>query len=1177
MDKARAVWVELLPRLAPMLPPDLFGRLRASPYPSPLSAEAERGLADDIEQTIRTLSSLHHTLTNFLPRYLLDLAPTPGEPHGELLEGSFIFADVTGFTALTTELSKHGSQGLEEMNRLMCALFGALLDPLLDSGGDLLIFAGDAVLACFPALPDQPAGQDARWAARTALRLVESISDFAHIQTPYGDFSLTMSAGVDRGLSFATVVGSRKRMELLISGGPVQAAMRAEGEGEAREVIAGPGVRPFLRPEEFILQGNVVAGIQSGELDDYEPVPPVRRRHLATILSRRIPDLVEHLQYALAQVELLAIFLPPAIFAQIAQGQDFRQHPPVAIQFVNILGAEALALGPVGPERITSALQRYFIQAQEIVTDRQGIVNQMDPYAQGFTFINPFGAPTHHEGVPRLAASAALELARALDRINREFDLSPPLTQRTGLTFDRIFTGEIGYRHRREYVIAGPAVNLAARLMSKAELGQIVLDPAAWKAVQADFLADPLPPIPLKGIPEPVPRFALQGIRRGRAGASSLTDYPLTGREDELAALMGRLEDARAGQGGSALLVGDAGIGKSRLAAALASVARQQGMDILDGRCRPFARTTPYAPWVDLVSHWFELPEDASPEDRRRRLVEQLARFDLSASFPAFVDLLGLPSVDLISRADRLSAQAEGPRRSIFAVAQQQAEQEPTKASTVGGWSTLTQRATWIEGDPTSGDRASLWDVLRERASIPQALHLALERQALRQPTLVIIEDIQWMDAESRIILEAVSAAASMWPLFFLTTARPDVEGWGGERIPLSPLSKAGSRELASLALRATRLEPDLADWLLAQVDGNSLFILSYCRALQDADAVVVDPVSGEARWSGPPPDLPLTLHDTLLAQVDRLSHESQEAIRHGAVIGTTFPTWLLANLCREVLPADQLSGPLDQASRRGLISPPPPAPAHAFSSHSLHEAVYATLSHAQRQIWHEQAGDYLAQADDPTRYERLEQIAYHYSRSGDPYKAAHFTRLAGDKARARRANEAALSIYAQTLAVVDGERVAVEQRLAHESSGDVHALRGDGEAARAAYQAAYQAAWQDGSLADGDEDTRRLRAKLALVAPMIEPTDPNLLEGACDALFSSNPLRPWLDAAWIWLQAERGETEDAIARCRDLLPQTGEPVRALLKEAQESLENGIPLRPYADFFAVLAHFCLRP
>jgi class 3 adenylate cyclase len=504
-----AAWVDLLQRLAPLLPADRLARLHALSSLTALSGDEERTAVDCLLQTISDLDSLYHTLSTFLPRYLLDLSPIPGQSQGELLEGSFIFADVKGFTALTSELCRWGAAGREEMNRLMRALFAALLEPLLSSGGDLLVFAGDALLAFFPAHPD---GQDARWAARTALRLLEASTSFARFETAYGIFSLEIGAGIDRGTCFAAVVGTPRRMELLISGGPVQGALRAEAAAQPGQVVAGVGLLPFLRSEEFVLRGNVVAGVHSGELSDYEPVPPTRRRRrISAFFSRRLPDLVEHLEGALGQVETLTPFVPPDLLLLIARGENIRQHLPVALQFVNVWGLEEMALGPMGPEYATTVFQQYFVQAQRAVTEQAGVISQVDAHAKGFTLLNPFGALTRHKDAPRLAASVALELSRVLGQVNCEFELDPPLVQRTGLTYARIFTGEIGYRHRREYVVAGSAVNLAARMMSEAEAGQIVLDSSAWEAIRGNFLTEALPPIPLKGIAESVPRFLLTG------------------------------------------------------------------------------------------------------------------------------------------------------------------------------------------------------------------------------------------------------------------------------------------------------------------------------------------------------------------------------------------------------------------------------------------------------------------------------------------------------------------------------------------------------------------------------------------------------------------------------------------------------------------------------------------
>lgn len=1158
-EELQAAWIETLRRTARLLPPALFARLRDFPSLIGLSSEEEQALADLLEQSIAALDSLYYTLTTFIPRYVLDLSPAPGEPLGAFLEGSFVFADVTGFTALTGELSRRGTEGLEEMNRLMRRLFTALLDPLLTSGGDLLIFAGDAVLAWFPA---RPGGRDACWAARTALRLVEATVPFADLHTPYGDFSLTMSAGIEKGRALAVVVGTRERMECLVSGGPVQGAMQAEREAQAGQVFAGPGALAFLRPDEFVLQGSVVESIRGGELADYEPVPPARRRRrMAAIFSRRIPDLIEHLHQALAQVEALAPFIPPDLFAQIARKEDIRQHPPVAVQFVNVMGLEEIAFGPAGLQGAAEAFHRYFVQAHEVVTDREGIISQVDAYVNGFTLLNPFGAPTHHEGVPRLAASAALELTQVLDRVNQECGLDPPLKQRIGLTYDRIFTGEIGSPHRREYVVAGPAVNLAARLMSKAEAGQIVLDAAMWNAIEDDFVADDLEPVSLKGIAQPVPRFSLRGLRRGKG--LRLANYPLVGFRKERAALEKRIERAVFGGGGGALaLVGEVGSGKSLLVDALAETARRRGFAVLTGLCRPFAQMTPYFPWTGLVSRWADLEDAMDQEARRRQLQERLADLDMLPSAPAFADLLGLsPLRSRTGSSERMAASSKAAGRGIdlYTALKRQAESGKGRQ---GVTSLLAERIADVRARRAESACLSIWKVAGERASISQALLVLLERLAARKPTLLIIEDIQWIDLDSRRVLERVTELACSSRLMPLVTARPDTP-WEGERLELPPLSDAESLSLAAYALRASRLNDDLAEWLLARAGGRPLFILIYCRALRDANAVVVDPASGEAMWSGPPPDLPLSLQELWLAQVEQLDQETREILRRGAIIGSAFPDWLIARLCQDAFPPARVVAALDQAARRSLIAPLPPALEYVFATQSLHDAVYMALSHAARRAWHVRVGDLLADADEATRYERLEQIAHHYERGDDPLKAARFARLSGDKARARQVDEAALAFYGQALAV--GEVGAAEdQRLAREGLGDIYALRGDWASASASYRIAAEGA--------SPEEARRLQAKQAL----LPSADVQAVEESWRALSPSDPLWPWMGAAQVWLRAGLGETDSALDLCQQLLFVSGKTVGSLLQEALESLQKGSPLPTYEAFFSLFAGACLR-
>ena len=375
---------------------------------------------------------------------------------------------------------------------------------------------------------------------------------------------------------------------------------------------------------------------------------------------------------------------------------------------------------------------------------------------------------------------------------------------------------------------------------------------------------------------------------------------------------------------------------------------------------------------------------------------------------------------------------------------------------------------------------------------------------------------------------------------------------------------------LAALALRATSLQPELAEWLLPRARGNPLFIATFCRALRDGNAVLVDPLSGEVGWSGPPPPLPLSLQELLLAEVERLKPETREAMRRAAVIGVTFAAPLLTALCRDVLTPAQLTAALEQATRRAVAVPIPPGRLYTFSSQSLHDAVYNTLSHATRRAWHERVGDLLAAMDDEGRYEQLEQIAYHYGRSTNHRCAARFARLAGDKARARRADEAALSYYAQVLSLPDdgSDEMHLDKSLANEATGDVSMLRGENETARSAYRDALSAA--------APPHRARLRAKLLLLDALSGTAEVAQLRRAAQELAPDSALRPWLEAAACWLHAAAGDTDAAGSLCRELVAVLPESAAALLRRALSRLEAGEELPPYVELHALLADSCLR-
>jgi class 3 adenylate cyclase/tetratricopeptide (TPR) repeat protein len=1043
-------WSNLLPRLAPYLPAGLFNRLRE------LSADLEqndektqRQIAQELLAATRALDPLYRVLVHYVPRYQLELDPTAGQPHGELLEGTFVFADVTGFTALTELLSRQGhTRGREAMNEIMNRLFTSVLDPLTASGGDLLVFIGDAVLAYFP---KQDNDNDVFQATRAALRMQRAVAPFASFETEYGQCSLTISVGVERGLAYAGFVGTKHRMELLVSGPATFAATDAEEQGEPGQVILGPQAKAIVQ-DHFTLEGSLVIDDQGEALGDYEISPPTRRSGGSPVLGLDIAEVLQTLETSLQRVERLAPFLPEDMLARLVNSTDRHRRlesefRPVAVQFIFIAGLEDLAVKQ-GPDLATAALQRYFVQAQEIVNRHEGVVSQVDTYGKGFILLNTFGAPRAHEGTKSYAVSAALQLARALDQVNREFKLDPPLQQKGGITHGLIFTGEIGAKYRRESVVAGPAVNRAARLMGKAQFGQVILDADIWADTQASFVGEKLSPVTLKGIDGPVVIINVRQIRRGTR-LHPLT-RPLLGREAEQTRLTEALDSLQSRSGGRGtvwMVTGETGIGKTSLMSDLAAMARKRDLTVLVGRCQPHGKHIPLFPWADLLAGWLEIDESADLGQQRARLSAELTSLDMPASENALADLLALPVVEAPKRAKADVAEKE-PVSMLAALSDKVQQEQP--APSVGLDALLKQRLGDSE-ETTSPSENSVWQRLEERVSGPRVVSKLLTRLAEREPLVVILEDTQWLDSESLRLLNDLLPQVDQLPLMLVLTGHQAViEHHQVSSLPLPPLSHVALAQVAERALGGNILDDTLALWINDQAGGNPLYAEALCQALQQSDAILLDRETGEVRWTRLTPALPVSLHELLLARLEELPLTHQDVLKRAAVIGVSFEAQGLLKLCQERMSEQEVLTALERAVQASFLTMVGDT-TYRFNHSLMHETIYETLSFAQRQAWHTQVGDWLL--DRPKT--SLELMAYHYLRGADVKKAAQFGCQAGDKARERGIYIGALEVYEQVLALSEAPREMLRQ--AAEGRADALALQEDYPAAIAAYARAIE------------------------------------------------------------------------------------------------------------------------
>jgi class 3 adenylate cyclase/tetratricopeptide (TPR) repeat protein len=1131
----------MLSRLQTYLPADLADAVQQ---------EGEAAPALWVE-VLHKLCSLHHNLSTYQPRSLVLSNPTPGVPRGEILEGTILFADVTGFTPLAERLRQLGEEGAEQLNRMINDLFSAILDPLSRSRGELLIFAGDAVQAYFPATPE---AQDAVWAVRAGLRMTRAIAPFDGGPTP-----LSMSVGLARGRFFAAQVGTAQRMEYVVTGGPIQQAMKAEEPAAPRQVILGPGMESLLAGQfrlTPLADGYHAVVDDLGEhLGDFEvnPMSSQRRLRRRLVFDHEPDQVLRSIASTLDDIDAMAPFFPPNVLRRIVAHQSARQFPGehrlVAVMFVNLRGFEDLveALGPERLAQITHWANRYFVEAQETLAGCGGLVTHVDPYQKGFTLLCPFGAPLADEETPHRATAAALRLNERLRTLNQELqaDLRETIPDRAaqirlvhhiGITYGPIYTGQVGWQERREYVVVGDDVNLSARLMNKSAPDQILISGWVYDRVRTAFECQPLEPMKLKGKAKPVTVYAVERRVPASAWLVEARIGPLVGRDAELTRLENALETLEKGQGGVLTLVGETGMGKTRLIAELSQRARYWNITLLAGRCLSYAQGTPYTPWIESLWRWFELDTAADPAERRARVRQALERLGLEKLTLTFWELLGLPQAE-----DALLVRApQGPhrpqeRRNLYARLQERIAQAPPAQGDMH----LTLAWRLAESDPAlAADIPSLWEHLGQRTHPDQAL-LALFRVSAAQdrPLLLLVEDLQWADRVSWDALVQLAQATADAPILLLVTARRGeaADAWldqtNAEHLSLAGLDLDDIGKLAA-RLMGRPAGPELASWLHQRTQGNPLFATQLLRALIGAEGLSTDPETGLVTLSKTLPNLPPTVREIMLSRVDQLSEEARTVVKLASVIGDVVPLDLLTHLARQVPAAGaaRLTEHLVDLAERSLFTLPPPATEFSFVHTLLREAVYSSLPYVQRRQWHRAIADHLAQGDEQTIQQRLDALAYHYNHSDAPRLGIRYNRLAGDHARASQAWNEALSYYQSAIDTSGRDpELAHERALCYERLGDVYALTRHYVQAASAYEAALVET----------AHPAHVGGKLGLVCPLLDSAalsssrgldeGTERLQKSWDELDWDDSLRAWLAAALGWL-ALRARPKDLAA-----------------------------------------------
>jgi class 3 adenylate cyclase/tetratricopeptide (TPR) repeat protein len=620
----------------------------------------------------------------------------------------------------------------------------------------------------------------------------------------------------------------------------------------------------------------------------------------------------------------------------------------VTVLFCDIADSTALAV-QVGAEPMHSILNRFFHLAMDEIHRYEGTVNQF----LGDGFMALFGAPLGHEDHARRAVLAALGIRRALD--DKQTQLGLPvglkLAVRVGLHTGPVVVGSIGDNLRMDYTAIGDTTHLAARLQQAGAPGQILMSDTTARMVRGYVTSVAMTPLVLKGKPEPVDAFEIiaPGRRRSRLDEDRALS-PFVGREREFAILREALEEAVAGRGQVVGIVGEPGMGKSRLLYEFRRMLNAREVVYLEGWCLSFGQSIPYLPLQDVLRTTCGIAVADSPAQIGQRV-------------RAVLQQAGLPHDELAPYL----LQALGVKEGTDALAQ--ISPEVIKARTL--------------------------DTLQRMA-------LA---QSAQRPLILAIEDLHWIDKTSEEFLVRLTESLAGARLLLVTTSRPGyTPPWLGKsyvtQLPVRVLTSDAARRIVEAATNAVPLLSEAATAsILRKAEGNPFFLEELALALRERGGLDAAQV------------LPDTIQGVLAARIDRLPDATKRVLQTAAVLGREFSLQLLEAV---VDVPDGTSGQLDTLKHNEFLYERTEAegPVFVFKHALTQEVAYDSLLTSRKESLHEAAGRGIELLYPGRLEEHYEMLAHHYSRGGNAEKAIEYLDHANLKALKANAVEDAQAYF---------------------------------------------------------------------------------------------------------------------------------------------------------------------
>lgn len=702
----------------------------------------------------------------------------------------------------------------------------------------------------------------------------------------------------------------------------------------------------------------------------------------------------------------------------------------LTILFADLSGFTALS-SKLDPEDVCAVANTCFEYFNNVIIKHGGTIHKYG----GDLVIALFGFPLSLEDNPERSIKASLEMMTLIPKVNEA--LSSKLKRKTdlglhiGVNSGVVVVGEIGSPEKKEHTIMGDVVNLASRLKDVAERGEILVSEPVFRASRYLFEYEVLPPVSVKGIEDPIKIFKPQGVKekpepkRGLRGLYS----PLVGRDKEFSLLKKIVTNLEGGEGGAVFILGEAGLGKTRLLAELKKsiTVPTSPITILEGRCVGYSETMPYWPFLQILETIFEITEQDSNTIIQKKFLKKTKEI-FSDTWQDVVPYIGY--LFSVRFADELD-----------------------------------EKVKYLDAEDL---KIQIFVTIRRLLS-------ALSRM---RPLMLVIEDYHWIDTTSLEFLQFLFDVPEVPPILCLVLSRVEKEkeaykikrllkkklGDNFHEVILKPLDTSTVSQLIYNLLKIPGIPENFKDKILTKAEGNPFYVEEIIKSLIDSHVLIFQSGVWNLKADVSTLEIPDTVQAVIAARLDRLECDVRNVLQMASVIGRNFYGRILEHICEiDSLLLTLYLATLEDYEYIDTLRQKPEVE-YIFRHPLLHEVTYNGLLKKKRSELHRKTGEAIEQIYKSRLEDFAELLAHQYVNSDDFEKALEWTKKAGHKAKDRYANDEAIQYFQKLISIIKETTGDRENELCVtcEALGDIYNLQGKYELAARWFEAMYNHAGGD-------------------------------------------------------------------------------------------------------------------